>query len=86
MLWPKASPLDLDFGLCAWAKLFNIYCFVIVLLYYYSSMIFEVADIWQQMAALDKESTRSADWERIELDTTRSTIKFEKTTTTNNKR
>ena len=19
--WPKASPLDLDFGLCAWAKL-----------------------------------------------------------------
>ena len=23
MLWPKASPLDLDFGLCAWAKLFN---------------------------------------------------------------
>ena len=24
MLWPKASPLDLDFGLCAWAKLFNI--------------------------------------------------------------
>ena len=32
---------------------------------------FRVADIWQQMAALDKESTRrqcSADWERIELD------------------
>ena len=24
MLWPKASPLDLDFGLCAWAKLFNV--------------------------------------------------------------
>ena len=24
MLWPKASPLDLDFGLCAWAKLFNL--------------------------------------------------------------
>ena len=24
MLWPKASPLDLDFGLCAWAKLFKI--------------------------------------------------------------
>ena len=24
MLWPKASTLDLDFGLCAWAKLFNI--------------------------------------------------------------
>ena len=23
MLWPKASPLDLDFGLCAWAKLFK---------------------------------------------------------------
>ena len=23
MLWPKASPLDLDFGLCARAKLFN---------------------------------------------------------------
>ena len=23
MLWPKVSPLDLDFGLCAWAKLFN---------------------------------------------------------------
>ena len=23
MLWPKALPLDLDFGLCAWAKLFN---------------------------------------------------------------
>ena len=23
MLWPKASPLDLDFELCAWAKLFN---------------------------------------------------------------
>ena len=23
MLWPKASPLDLDFGLCAWAKIFN---------------------------------------------------------------
>ena len=23
MLWPKASPLDLDFGLCAWANLFN---------------------------------------------------------------
>ena len=23
MLWPKASPLDLDFRLCAWAKLFN---------------------------------------------------------------
>ena len=23
MLWPKASPLDLDFGLCVWAKLFN---------------------------------------------------------------
>ena len=41
------------------------------------------------MAALDKESTRrqrSADWERIEMDTTRSTIKFKKTTTTNNKR
>ena len=51
-------------------------------------MIFDlrVDDIWQQMAALDKESTRSADWERIELDTTRSTIKFKKTTTTNNKR
>ena len=24
MLWPKAFPLDLDFGLCARAKLFNI--------------------------------------------------------------
>ena len=24
MLWPEASPLDLDFGLCARAKLFNI--------------------------------------------------------------
>ena len=24
MLWPKASPLDLYFRLCAWAKLFNI--------------------------------------------------------------
>ena len=24
MLWPKASPLDLDFGLCARAKLFKI--------------------------------------------------------------
>ena len=23
MLWPKALPLDLDFRLCAWAKLFN---------------------------------------------------------------
>ena len=23
MLWPKASRLDLDFGLCAWAKLFK---------------------------------------------------------------
>ena len=23
MLWPKALPLDLDFGLCAWAKLFK---------------------------------------------------------------
>ena len=23
MLWPNASPLDLDFGHCAWAKLFN---------------------------------------------------------------
>ena len=23
MLWPKASPLDLDFRLCAWAKLFK---------------------------------------------------------------
>ena len=23
MLWPKASPLDMDFGLCARAKLFN---------------------------------------------------------------
>ena len=23
MLWPKAEPLDLDFGLCARAKLFN---------------------------------------------------------------
>ena len=23
MLWPKASPLDLDFGLCARTKLFN---------------------------------------------------------------
>ena len=27
MLWPKASPLDLDFGLCVWAKLFNIHIF-----------------------------------------------------------
>ena len=25
MLWPKASPLDLDFGLCAWAKLLKNY-------------------------------------------------------------
>ena len=23
MLWPKASPLDLDFGICAQAKLFK---------------------------------------------------------------
>ena len=54
-------------------------------------MIFEfrVVKIWQQMDALDKESTRKqcrADWERIELDTTMSTIKFKKITTTNNKR
>ena len=27
MLWPKALPLDLDFGLCARAKLFNT-CFL----------------------------------------------------------